>query len=64
MSTIAILVCIWPGVVLGLGYAAMRRIMKHNDSPTVKVERELKAQGLENLKHNKEGLCNSETRTR
>ena len=55
MSTI--LVCVWPGIILGLGYAAMRRIMKFNDSPATKLERALKAQGvLANLKHTEEEL--------
>ena len=53
MSTIMILVCVWPGVVLGLGYAAVQRIMKFNDSPAAKLERSLKAQALLDLKENK-----------
>ena len=57
MSTLLILVCVWPGIILGLGYAAMRRIMKFNDSPATKLERALKAQGvLANLKHTEEEL--------
>jgi hypothetical protein len=53
MSTLLILVCVWPGVVLGLGYAVLQRIMKTNDSPAAKLERSLKAQALIDLRRTK-----------
>ncbi len=53
MSTIEAVVIVWPGAILVLGYIAVAKIMKHNDSTAAKIERSLKAQGLANLKGSK-----------